>query len=108
VGLSVDELWRALPPTLSLVIGGMVLWLAVGVAAGLVSGLRPGSLADRVVTVLSPVAVIVPVFLLALLLLGVFSYTHFLWIQPGYAPLSQGVGRWLGRMVMPWIALAAA
>src|ERR1700744_4161474 len=47
VGLSVEELlWRALPPTLSLVIGGMVLWLAVGVVAGLVSGLRPGSLAD--------------------------------------------------------------
>jgi peptide/nickel transport system permease protein len=109
VGLSVDELlWRALPPTLSLVIGGMALWLAAGVVAGLASGLRPGSLADRVITALSSVAVIVPVFLLALVLLGVFSYTHFLWIQPGYAPLSQGVGRWLGRMVMPWIALAAA
>jgi peptide/nickel transport system permease protein len=109
VGLSVDELlWRALPPTLSLVIGGMALWLAAGVVAGLASGLRPGSLTDRVITALSSVAVIVPVFLLALVLLGVFSYTHFLWIQPGYAPLSQGAGRWLGRMVMPWIALAAA
>jgi ABC-type dipeptide/oligopeptide/nickel transport system permease component len=51
-----------------------------------------------VITVLSSVAVIVPVFLLALLLLGVFSYAHFLWIQPGYAPLSHGVGPWLGRI----------
>jgi peptide/nickel transport system permease protein len=51
VGLSVDELlWRALAPTLSLVIGGMVLWLAPGIVAGLVSGLRPGSLADRAIT----------------------------------------------------------
>jgi len=109
VGLSVDELlWRALPSTLSLVIGGMLLWLAAGITAGLVSGLRPGSLADRVITVVASTAVMVPVFLLALILLGVFSYTHFLWIQPGYAPLSRGLGRWLGRMILPWIALAAA
>ena len=109
VGLSVDELlWRALPPTLSLVIGGMLLWLSTGVVAGMISGQRPGSVADRVITGLAAAAVIVPVFLLALILLGVFAYTHFLWIQPGYAPLSHGLGRWLGRMILPWIALAAA
>src|ERR1700733_14847314 len=35
VGLPVDTvLARALPPTLSLIIGGMVLWLVVGVAGG--------------------------------------------------------------------------
>jgi Binding-protein-dependent transport system inner membrane component len=75
---------------------------------GHISGQWPGSLADRVITGLASAAVMVPVFLLALILLGVFSYTHFLWIQPGYAPLSHGLGRWLGRMILPWIALAAA
>jgi len=109
VGVSVDQLlWRALPPTLSLVIGGMVLWLVIGVTAGIISGLRPGSATDRVITALSSTVLIVPVFLLGLILLGVFAYTRFLWIQPGYVPLSQGLGPWLGRMIMPWIALAAA
>ncbi len=41
VGLPVDTvLARALPPTLSLMIGGILLWLIIGITAGLVSALR--------------------------------------------------------------------
>ena len=41
VGLPVDTvLSRALPPTLSLMIGGILLWLIIGITAGLVSALR--------------------------------------------------------------------
>ena len=112
VGLSVNTvLWRALPPTLSLLIGGVLLWLISGILAGMVSALRAGSWADRIVTGATLAAAIVPTFLVAVLLLDVFSYvarTGFLWMQPGYAPLTQDPGRWLGRMILPWIALAAA
>ena len=107
VGLPVSTvLWRALPPTLSLLIGGMLLWLTVGVLAGTVSALRARSAADRIVTGAMLTAAILPTFLVALLLLGVFAYTGFLWIQPGYVPLTQNPGAWLGRMILPWIALA--
>jgi peptide/nickel transport system permease protein len=107
VGLPVSTmLWRALPPTLSLLIGGMLLWLAVGVLAGTLSALRAGSAADRIVTGATLTAAILPTFLVALLLLGIFAYTGFLWIQPGYVPLTQNPGAWLGRMILPWIALA--
>lgn len=112
VGLPVDTvLWRALPATLSLVIGGMLLWLITGILAGVVSALRPRTWMDRVVSGVTVTAAIVPTFLLAVLLLDVFSYvarSGFLWMQPGYAPLSQGVGQWLGRLILPWITLAAA
>lgn len=112
VGVSVDTaLWRALPPTLSLLIGGMLLWLIAGFAAGMVSGLRRSSWADRVVTAAALAAAIVPTFLVAVLLLDAFSYVEragFLWIQPGYVPLTQSPGQWLGRLILPWIALAAA
>jgi peptide/nickel transport system permease protein len=110
-GLSVDELlWRALPPTLSLMTGGLVLWLLGGTVAGAVSALRPGSLADRVITGGTLAAVVVPTFLAALLLLELSAYldrSGLLWIQPGYVPLTQNPGAWLGRMVLPWIAVAA-
>jgi peptide/nickel transport system permease protein len=112
VGLPVTTvLWRALPPTLSLVIGGVLLWLSAGVAMGMRSAARRGSWTDRLLTSTAAAAGIIPPFLLAVLLLGVFSYEArygFLWMQPGYYPLSQGAGRWLGRMILPWIALAAA
>src|SRR3984885_15753377 len=44
IGLPVDTvLWRALPPTLSLLIGGMLLWLGTGIGAGGGSALRGGA-----------------------------------------------------------------
>jgi peptide/nickel transport system permease protein len=110
-GLSVNALlWRALPPTLSLMIGGLVLWLAIGVLAGIISALRPGSLADRIITGSTLTAMIVPTFLAALLLLELSAYLNrsgLLWLQSGYVPLTHNPGAWLGRMILPWIAVAA-
>jgi peptide/nickel transport system permease protein len=111
VGLSVNTvLWRALPPTLSLMIGGMVLWLVTGITVGAVSALRPGSWADRIATGAALSAMVVPTFLLALLLLALSTYlarSGNVWLQPGYMPFTQSPGQWLGRMILPWIAVAA-
>ncbi len=110
-GLSVGTvLRRALPPTLSLMVGAMVLWLVAGVVAGTVSALGRGSWADRVITGAVAVPLAVPTFLVAALLLYVFSYlARFgnLWLQPGYVPITQSPGQWLGRMILPWVAVAA-
>lgn len=111
VGLSVNTLlWRALPPTLSLMVGAMILWLTTGVLVGTVSALRPGSWADKIVTGAALSALIVPTFLLALLLLDLSTYLSVsgnLWMQPGYVPITHSPGQWLGRMILPWIAVAA-
>jgi peptide/nickel transport system permease protein len=111
LGLSVNTLlWRALPPTLSLMIGGMILWLVTGTLVGAVSALRPGSWADRIATGAVLSALIIPTFLLAVLLLGVSTYlarSGYLWMQPGYVPFTHNPGQWLGRMILPWIAVAA-
>jgi peptide/nickel transport system permease protein len=53
----------------------------------------------------------VPTFLAALLLLELSAYlsrSGLLWLQPGYVPLSQNPAAWLGRMILPWIAVAAS
>jgi peptide/nickel transport system permease protein len=111
VGLSVNTvLWRALPPTLSLMIGAMVLWLTAGVLVGTVSALRRGSWAERIVTGAALGAMVIPTFLLALLLLGLSTFLSVsgnLWMQPGYVPITHSPGQWLGRMILPWIAVAA-
>ena len=109
--VSVDTILRqALPPTLSLILGGMVLWLTIGVLAGAVSALRPGSLTDRTVTAGVVATLSIPAFLLALLLLDVFAHLAAagnLFLQPGYVGITQSPGQWLGRMILPWIAIAA-
>jgi peptide/nickel transport system permease protein len=111
VGLPVSRVLRALPPTLSLIIGGMVLWLAIGVAAGAISALRPGSLEDRSVTAGALTAMVLPTFLTGLILLDLFAQLSRngggLWLQPGYVPFTHSPVQWLGRMILPWIAIAA-
>jgi peptide/nickel transport system permease protein len=103
-------LGQAIPPTLSLLAGGMVLWLTAGVLAGAVSALRPGSWTDRIATAGVLAALSIPSFMLALLLLAVFAHlaqAGNLWLQPGYVGITQSPGQWLGRMILPWIAIAA-
>jgi peptide/nickel transport system permease protein len=111
VGLSVNTvLWRALPPTVSLMIGAMILWLTVGILVGTLSALRRGSWAERVVTGAALGALVIPTFVLALLLLSLSSFLSLsgnLWMQPGYVPFAHSPGQWLGRMILPWIAVAA-
>jgi len=112
VPVPVDTLLRqALPPTLSLMIGGMVLWLGAGILSGTLSALRPHSWAARIATIAVLGTFSVPAFLLALLLLAVFSRLAVagnLWLQPGYVGISHSPGQWLGRMILPWIAVAAS
>jgi peptide/nickel transport system permease protein len=88
----------------------MVLWLVAGTLVGTISALRPGSLTDKSVTAAALAALVLPTFLTALLLLQLFSYiarSGNVWLQPGYVPLTQSPGQWLGRMILPWIAIAA-
>jgi peptide/nickel transport system permease protein len=100
-----------LPPTISLVVGGLVLWLVVGLSVGIISATRPRSLFDRTSTVAVLVGLSMPVFVVGeLLILIVFVPLNrhgFTWISTGYAGISQGIGPWVGHMLLPWITLAA-
>jgi peptide/nickel transport system permease protein len=99
-----------LPPTASIVVGGVILWLVIGLGVGILSATRARSLFDRVSTVGVLVGISMPVFVLGeLLLLVVFlplNQHGFTFIQDGYVGLSAGIGPWIGHMLLPWITLA--
>jgi peptide/nickel transport system permease protein len=99
-----------IPPTLSLAVGSAVLALLLGVSAGVVSARRPGSFADRSLTVLSLVFFAMPGFLLAIVLLYVVYYrltlAGFAWLPPGgYVPLTKDPLQWLRHLILPWLSL---
>jgi peptide/nickel transport system permease protein len=100
-----------LPITASVVIGGLVLWLVVGLTVGVVSATRARSTFDRVSTVGVLAGISMPTFVLGeLLILAVFvplNQHGFHWIQTGYSGLSNGFIPWVGHMILPWITLAA-
>jgi peptide/nickel transport system permease protein len=99
-----------LPPTASLVVGGVILWLIAGLGVGILSATRARSLFDRASTVLVLIGLSLPVFVVGeLLIVAVFvplNQHGFTWIQTQYAGPSQGLGVWTGHMLLPWISLA--
>ena len=102
---------QAVPVTVSLAVGAAVIWLLLGVSSGVLSAVRPRTVADRTVTVLALLFYSMPSFLLGVLLL------YFLYFQltlagfpifpaGGYAPLSDGVLQWARHLILPWLSLA--
>ena len=100
-----------LPPTNSLVIGGVILWLVAGLTVGIISATRARSLFDRASSVAVLIGLSMPVFVIGeLLILVVFVPLNkhgITWIQTGYSGISNGFLTWMGHMILPWIALAA-
>jgi peptide/nickel transport system permease protein len=111
-GESVNTMLKQdLPPTASLVLGGVILWLIAGLTVGIISATRARSLFDRFSTVGVLIGLSMPVFVIGeLLILVVFVPLNehgFHWIQTGYSGPSQGLSTWVGHMILPWITLAA-
>ncbi len=107
--LVVPAVLRAAPVTLALAGGAAALWLAAGLAIGLVAAARVGSGMDRAVTMLGLVGVSVPVFWLGEVVnLVTQSRLHdpwFAWVPP-LGLRAAGWGEWLRGMVLPWTTLA--
>lgn len=93
------------PVTLGLALGAAVLWLVFGVAAGVLSALKRGSIWDRGAMVVALAGVSLPIYFTGLLSLAIFAF-GLKWIDAQYVPLSQSVGGYLGGMILPWITLA--
>lgn len=101
-----------LPATLSLTIGAALLWLLVGVPAGIISAIKRGKALDRAAMGTALVLISTPAFWLGLLLLYLFaSDVGTFPLLPGahsYVGLTASPGKWLSSLVMPWIVLAAS
>ncbi|EHN75727.1 ABC transporter permease [Streptomyces coelicoflavus] len=93
------------PVTLALALGAAVLWLIFGVAAGVLSALKRGTLWDRGAMVVALAGVSLPIYFTGLLSLAIFSY-GLGWIDGEFVPLEDSFSGWIGGMILPWITLA--
>ena len=57
-----EEIWRRLPVTITLAVGAAVIWLALGIPIGIVSGVKRGSFWDRAGMLFALIGVSMPVF----------------------------------------------
>ncbi|MFI7294327.1 ABC transporter permease [Streptomyces sp. NPDC050121] len=93
------------PVTLGLALGAAVLWLIFGVAAGVLSALKRGTLWDRGAMVVALAGVSLPIYFTGMLSLAIFAF-GLNWIDAQYVPLEDSFSGWLGGMILPWITLA--
>ncbi|HEY4162169.1 MAG TPA: ABC transporter permease [Dongiaceae bacterium] len=110
--LVIPQLVEATPITLSLVIGGAVLWVIGGIVVGLAAAATRNSLLDRGLMILGLIGISMPVFWLGEVLnLITQSRWHDTWLFSwvpglGYKELLQQPWEWFKTMIIPWISLA--
>lgn len=112
-----------LPATLSLVVGGFVLMLALALPLGLLSALHARSLVDRAILVFTVLGIVLHPFLVGLILRETFADRLELAPPGGYCPIRGenaepfspgasfigtcgGVVDWLDHMWLPWLTFA--
>jgi peptide/nickel transport system permease protein len=103
---------EGLPADASLLIGGLVLGTAGGLACGAICAVRPRSWYSRLLETVATVAVCAPVYWVGLMAIFLFAPDigslpiPFLGGQGTYQPLTQNPLHWLQGLVLPWIVLA--
>lgn len=106
-----ELIFNRLPATVSLVLGGAVIWLLTGLSVGIVSARRAGSKLDRTAMGTALVLVSAPEYWLGLLMLFFFaSDIGKVHVFPGagsYVGLTAEPGKWFTSMIMPWLVVAA-
>ncbi|TDB95779.1 ABC transporter permease [Actinomadura sp. 7K534] len=96
------------PVSLSLMAGALTVAMLIAVPAGIIAATRPGSIADRVVMLISAGGVAMPNFLIGLLLVLVFALQLGIFPATGYVPFEQSPAGWFQALVLPSVALGVA
>jgi peptide/nickel transport system permease protein len=108
----VPEIVQAAPATLSLVIGGAIIWVVMAIAMGLAAAVYKGTVIDPLLMILALIGISMPVFWVGEVAnLITQSRWHdtvlFHWVPPlGYTPLTQDPLLWFKGLVIPWITLS--
>jgi peptide/nickel transport system permease protein len=115
-GASLDDtIKQAAPVTASLVFGGAVLWMIIGLSVGIFSALRPRSLIDRAAMVFVLVGVSAHPVWIGLIFSYFFGVKWHITPIANYAPffgapadsgLPGGPVQWAYHMILPWITFA--
>ncbi|NUR08573.1 MAG: ABC transporter permease [Nocardioidaceae bacterium] len=101
-----DYLMERFPATLSIAVGGAVLFLLIGVSSGIYAARRRGTLADRAIVGASLVIFAVPYYLFALLAYLLLISQWGIFPESGYFPLfTDGPVAWAKGLLLAWLVI---
>lgn len=102
-----DQILMRLPATLSLVGGGLLVAMLIGISLGVLAGTHARTSIDRGVTAFSSLMQAIPEFWLGLILIIVFVNGFGIAPVVAWVPPEQNLGAWFGGLVLPSLALGA-
>ncbi|MEU8267553.1 ABC transporter permease [Sphaerisporangium sp. NPDC049002] len=102
-----DIILQRIPVTVELIVLSQIIALAAAVPLAAVAAIKRGTAVDRGISSLVFVAVSVPSFVLAFVLIWVFAIKLGLYPANGFIPIGAGLGQNLGSLLLPSLALAA-
>ncbi|MEU8568277.1 ABC transporter permease [Streptomyces pathocidini] len=105
-----DMVWDSIidrfPLTLSLTLGGLVVFLVVGLGAGLIAAWKRGTAVDKALSGASIVLSSFQIYLLGPIVLGLLVYSTGLMENPKYVSPFDSPGGWFVGMLIPWVVMA--
>jgi peptide/nickel transport system permease protein len=108
-----ETIFDRLPATVSLAIGGAVVWLLIGIPIGIISAIKRGTLLDRFAMGFALLAISAPVYWVGLVSIYLFSddLGKLVPIFKGsgqYTPFTEDPWAWFTALLLPWFVLATA
>ncbi|PZT68656.1 ABC transporter permease [Streptomyces sp. SW4] len=101
-----DSIVDRFPLTLSLTIGGLVIFLFVGLGAGLLAAWKRGTMVDKAVSGASILLSSFQIYLLGPVALGIFVYSTGWMENPKYHSFTENPAAWAVGMLIPWAVMA--
>ncbi len=102
----IEMITDRLPVSVTLAVGAAILWLLVGVSAGLIAAVKEGSWWDRGAMALALASIALPNYFVALILQYVLVVQLRILPFPQAVPFSEDPLRWFQAYLMPWIVLS--
>lgn len=101
-----DSIVDSFPLTLSLTLGGLLIFLVFGLGTGLLAAWKRGTAVDKAVSGASMVLSSFQIYFLGPIVLGIFVYSTGWMESPKYVPLSDNPGGWFMGLLIPWAVMA--
>ncbi|MGV9841220.1 ABC transporter permease [Streptomyces fungicidicus] len=101
-----DSIIDRFPLTLSLTVGGLVIFLIVGLGSGLMAAWKRGTFTDKLVSGASIVLSSFQIYFLGPIVLGIFVYQTGWADNPKYVSPFDSPAGWIAGMIIPWAVMA--
>ncbi|GGQ51858.1 ABC transporter permease [Streptomyces flaveolus] len=101
-----DTIVDRFPLTLSLTVGSLLVFLIVGLGAGMLAAKNRGTWLDKTFSSGSLVISSMQIYFLGPLVLLLFVYNTGWLDKPKYVPFSEDLGGWFMGLLIPWLVMA--